>query len=145
MPSKAAEKALNAVLVATGRPFPKTHDLERLRALIGDIPSGFPQLDIHGATLSEYATEVLSEPSTARPIDEDEARHACGLAHEVVAQCATAARAPHPGLQLLRCGVPPGTAAGFYSLRPTGGRMLTSPAVTRTRVLSARRTHSAPA
>ena len=36
---QAAEKAIKAALVADGRPFPKTHDLERLARLLPDPPA----------------------------------------------------------------------------------------------------------
>ena len=87
---QAAEKGLKAVLAARNQPFPKTHDLERLAALIGESLPGFPSLAEHCAVLNEYAVTARYDPGAAWGIDHDETLHALHLSREVLGHCRTA-------------------------------------------------------
>ena len=53
---QAAEKAIKAALVAAGRPFPRTHDLDRLVRLLAD-PSVVLATGADLSDLTEYAVE----------------------------------------------------------------------------------------
>ena len=81
---QAAEKAIKAVLVADDRPFPKTHDLERLAVLL-PAPSVLAECDVDLANLTEFAVGSRYPgdlPDTVRP---DEAARAVDDAKQVVA------------------------------------------------------------
>lgn len=54
---QAAEKSVKAFLVHHGRPYEKTHDVEVLVDLAGEIDSRFSQLADAGDVLTPYATQ----------------------------------------------------------------------------------------
>lgn len=55
---QAAERYLKAFLNYHGRTFPKTHDIEELIALCGDIDKRFDELVEDTAFLTDYAVET---------------------------------------------------------------------------------------
>ena len=75
------EKYLKAVLVAEGMDFPRTHDIERVMAL---LPKRLrPSVSIEEARrLTAYAT-VMRYPGNYQPVTVQEARLAVGLARRV--------------------------------------------------------------
>lgn len=79
---QAVEKALKAVLVAGGIPFPSTHNIRLLLDLLPPTVPSSPPLE-ESAGLTEYA--VMSRyPGNAEPVDENEYREALRLAEAVV-------------------------------------------------------------
>ncbi|MEM0963162.1 MAG: HEPN domain-containing protein [Bacteroidota bacterium] len=72
---QAAEKAIKALLVAAGRPFPKTHDLDRLARLLPD-PSAVLTLDADLSALTEYAVGSRYPGDLPDSVAPEEARHA---------------------------------------------------------------------
>lgn len=55
---QAAERFLKAFLNYHGRPFPKTHDIEELLALCGEIEKRFDELAEDTAFLTDYAVQA---------------------------------------------------------------------------------------
>ena len=53
---QAAEKAVKAFLVHQGKPYEKTHDIEVLIALAGEVDPSFSRLDEAADVLTPYAT-----------------------------------------------------------------------------------------
>ena len=80
---QAAEKALKAFLVAHDRPFPKTHDLERLVEWCEAIEGQFSTFLDAARTLSPYAIG-LRYPGGSQVPDMAEAQEAIHLADEIV-------------------------------------------------------------
>lgn len=79
---QAAEKALKALLIARGIPFPWTHNLRTLLDLLA--PTADPPRDVHAATaLTDYAVALLY-PCVREPITEEEQKEALQLATDVV-------------------------------------------------------------
>ncbi len=84
---QAAEKGLKAVLASRGTPFPKTHDIERLAAMVSEDFTIVPSLASACAVLSEYGVTPCYEPRAAWGIDLDEAQQAIALATDVLSYC----------------------------------------------------------
>ena len=80
---QAAEKAIKAVLVADGLPFPKTHDLERLAAMLPD-ESVLAACDADLAALTEYAVGSRYPGDLPDAVLPEEAARAVGDAERVV-------------------------------------------------------------
>jgi HEPN domain-containing protein len=79
---QAAEKALKAVLIAHGTPFPRTHSIRMLVDLLPDsllVPDEVEQ----AAGLADYAV-ISRYPGATEPVDEPEYRQAVRLAEAVV-------------------------------------------------------------
>ena len=91
---QAAEKAIKALLVADGLPFPKTHDLERLSRLLPD-PSVVRQAQADLANLTEYAVGARYPGDLPDDVSEADAAVAVGDAGRTVdaVEAALAARA----------------------------------------------------
>lgn len=79
---QAAEKSVKAVLTALNRPFPKTHDLVELMAL---LPNTHPlcDLDVDWPGLTEWAVRGRY-PGTGPAAMQDEARCAAAAAALVI-------------------------------------------------------------
>lgn len=79
---QAAEKALKALLIACGIPFPKTHNI---KTLLERIPDGHPLPDevLNAAGLTDYAV-LTRYPGDYEPVDEDEHREAVESARAVL-------------------------------------------------------------
>ncbi len=84
---QAAEKALKAVLAARNQAVPKTHDLERLAALITESLPDFPALGENCAVLTKYSVTARYDPGAAWSIDQDETGQALDLSREVFGHC----------------------------------------------------------
>jgi HEPN domain-containing protein len=80
---QAMEKALKAFLAAHDRPFPKTHNLERLVGLCQRIDSTFVGFMDTAHTLNPYVTQFRYPGGPLEPGIE-ESREAVRLASEVV-------------------------------------------------------------
>ena len=80
---QAAEKAIKAALVADGRPFPKTHDLERLEGLLPD-PSPLAACGADLPSLTEYAVGSRYPGDLPDDVSADDARTAVDDAGKVV-------------------------------------------------------------
>jgi HEPN domain-containing protein len=79
---QAAEKALKAVLIARGIPFPKTHNIKTLFDLLPQ--SIVPPLEVQdAASLTDYAVGSRY-PGDLEPVTEEEYREAVRLAETVV-------------------------------------------------------------
>ena len=79
---QAAEKALKAVLVAKGIPFPKTHNI---RTLLDLLPQGItlpPEVE-DAASLTDYAV-ISRYPGDLESVEEEEYLEAIRLAEVVV-------------------------------------------------------------
>lgn len=74
---QAAEKAVKAFLVHHGKPYEKTHDIEVLVDLAGEVNSGFSQLADAADALTPYATRFRYPNATfaiePQPSEYDEA------------------------------------------------------------------------
>ena len=81
---QAAEKAIKAVLVADDLPFPKTHDLERLAALLPD-PAVLAGCDADLAGLTEFAVGSRYPGDLPDAVSPDEAGRAVDDAGQIVA------------------------------------------------------------
>jgi len=79
---QAAEKALKAVLVARGMPFPRTHSIGMLVDLLPEGISVPGELQ-HAASLTDYAV-ISRYPGVSEPVDEEECREAIRLAEAVL-------------------------------------------------------------
>ena len=79
---QATEKALKAVFVLLDTDFPRTHNI---RTLLDQLPDsiGIPREVDESAGLTDYAVESRY-PLYTEPVDDEEYRHAVGLAKEVV-------------------------------------------------------------
>ena len=80
------------MLASRGAPFPKTHDIERLAAMVSVDFAEDPSLAPACAVLSEYGVAPRYEPSAACGIDSDEARQAIALATDVLSYCQDSVR-----------------------------------------------------
>ena len=80
---QAAEKAIKAVLVANGRPFPRSHDLERLAGLLPD-PSALTACGADLPNLTEYAVGSRYPGDLPDDVTAEDARVAVGDAGKVV-------------------------------------------------------------
>lgn len=80
---QAAEKAIKAVLVADGIPFPKTHDLDRLAALLSDALV-LSSCDVDLAHLTEYAVGSRYPGDLPDDVSAEDAAAAVDDAHQVV-------------------------------------------------------------
>jgi HEPN domain-containing protein len=79
---QASEKALKAVLVANGIPYPKTHNIRTLLELLPQDVT--PSQEIQGASiLTDYAV-ISRYPGDFEPVTEDEHQEAFRLAEAVV-------------------------------------------------------------
>ncbi len=86
---QAAEKAVKAFLVHHGKPYEKTHDIEVLADLAGEIDPGFSKLADAADALTPYATRFRYPNSTfavePQPVEYDEAmQHAETIYHFVL-------------------------------------------------------------
>ncbi len=74
---QAAEKAVKAFLVHHGKPYEKTHDIEVLVGLAGEVDSSFNQLADAADALTPYATRYRYPNATfavePQPAEYDEA------------------------------------------------------------------------
>lgn len=78
---QATEKALKAVLIANGIPFPKTHNIRTLLELLPQNVT--PSQEIQGASiLTDYAV-ISRYPGNVEPVTEDEHQEAFRLAKAV--------------------------------------------------------------
>ncbi len=79
---QAAEKALKAILIDRGVPFPRTHSIG---TLIDLMPQNLvaPNDVEDAASLTHYAV-ITRYPGVAEPVDEEEYRQAVHLAEAVV-------------------------------------------------------------
>lgn len=84
---QAAEKALKALLVARGIPFPWTHNLRTLLDLL--VPVLAPPPEVQAATaLTDHAVAILY-PGAREPITDEERNEAVQLATDVVGWAAS--------------------------------------------------------
>lgn len=90
---QAAEKALKALLIALGIPFPKTHDLERLLALVRPHLPVPPELEAL-ARLNPFAV-AGRYPGDLPEAAEEDWREALQLAERAVAWVESLLRPPH--------------------------------------------------
>lgn len=74
---QAAEKAVKSFLVHHGKPYEKTHDIEVLIDLAGEVEAGFSQLADAADALTPYATRFRYPNATFAveplPVEYDEA------------------------------------------------------------------------
>ena len=80
---QAAEKAIKAALVAEGRSFPKTHDLERLARLLLDPPA-LAACEADLPSLTEYAVGSRYPGDLPDDVSAEDARTAVDDAGKVV-------------------------------------------------------------
>jgi HEPN domain-containing protein len=78
-----AEKALKALLLARGIPFPRTHVVETLLDLLGASGLTVPANVDEALVLSQYAVETRY-PGAWEPVSEQEARLALKVADHVL-------------------------------------------------------------
>jgi HEPN domain-containing protein len=81
---QSAEKALKAFLTAHDRPFPRTHDLERLHRMCLAIEPAFGRFALAVQTLNPYATQFRYPGGPIEP-PIGEAQRAFQLASEILA------------------------------------------------------------
>jgi HEPN domain-containing protein len=81
---QAAEKAIKAVLVKAGKPYPKTHVIERLLALAEEAGAAVRPEIREAAILSDYAT-IARYPGPGEHVTAEEHSRAVELAEKVVA------------------------------------------------------------
>lgn len=79
---QAAEKYLKAFLVYNRVDFPKTHDIQQILDLVGQINSALADSLQEGIALTEYAVETRYPGDLPEP-DEEEAKAALALAKKV--------------------------------------------------------------
>ncbi len=77
------EKALKAFLTAHNRPFPKTHDLERLVRWCGNVLPAFTQFVATAQTPNPYASQFRYPGGPLEP-SRKEAEEALHIASDVV-------------------------------------------------------------
>ncbi len=87
---QATEKALKAVLLAQGTPFPRTHSIGTLVDLL-PAPVSVPREVEDAASLTDYAV-TSRYPAATEPVDEGEYREALRLAEAVVSWAESAVR-----------------------------------------------------
>ncbi|NOX53319.1 MAG: HEPN domain-containing protein [Planctomycetes bacterium] len=80
---QAAEKAIKAVLIHRGVPFPYIHDLARLLALLEQDGEPIPDEIQEADQLTRYAV-AARYPSFVEPVSEDQYRAALACAEAVV-------------------------------------------------------------
>ena len=80
---QAAERALKAVLIHLGTPFPYVHDLSRLLSLIEESGIPIPEDVKEAAILTDYAVSTRY-PGLSEPVSLDEYREAMALAARVL-------------------------------------------------------------
>jgi HEPN domain-containing protein len=80
---QAAEKAIKAVLVKAGKPYPKTHVIERLLALAEEAGAEVGPEIREAAILSDYAT-IARYPGPGEHVTAEEHSRAVELAEKVV-------------------------------------------------------------
>lgn len=79
---QAAEKSVKAVLLHRGTPFPRTHSLRRLLALLpADCPRPADEAEV--ASLTEFAVEARY-PMDLEPVTDEEYRRAVAVAAAVL-------------------------------------------------------------
>lgn len=94
---QAGEKAVKAFLVQHGKPYEKTHDIEVLVDLAGEIDSKFSELTEAADALTPYATRFRYPNATFAveplPVESNEAlQHAKAIYDFVLALLPSAAR-----------------------------------------------------
>lgn len=94
---QAAEKAVKAFLVHHGKPYEKTHDIEVLIDLAGEVDAAFSQLADAADALTPYATRFRYPNATFAveplPVEYDEAlRHAQAVYDFVFSRLPTVAQ-----------------------------------------------------
>lgn len=92
---QAAEKALKAVVAASGIRPPRTHDLDELIALLGSRGVSAEGFAGAGSVLNEYAVRVRYPDALVEPSVED-VRDAVSLAASIVTACTALVRAAPP-------------------------------------------------
>lgn len=80
---QAAEKAIKAVLIDRGVPFPYVHDLSQLLTLLEDDGLPIPERVRQAERLTRFAV-FTRYPSVAPPISEDEYRETVATAEAVL-------------------------------------------------------------
>ena len=80
---QAAEKAIKALLLHRGIPFPYVHDLVRLLDLLQQSGINIPERVREAVWLSDYAVEARY-PGPAEPVTREEYQKALALAANVV-------------------------------------------------------------
>jgi HEPN domain-containing protein len=80
---QAAEKAVKALLIRHGIPFPYVHDLAALMALLEKATGELPDSIRQGERLTPFAVE-MRYPGTAPSVGEDKYREAVELAGRVL-------------------------------------------------------------
>lgn len=80
---QAAEKALKALLVYHDAPFPITHDVGKLLALIQKKRVSIPEKIEDASILTEYAVETRY-PGVIEPVTSEEHERAVAIAERVV-------------------------------------------------------------
>jgi len=80
---QAAEKALKAVLIASKIPYPYTHDINALLAVLEQNGISFPEKLWSSVTLTTYASDTRY-PGFDNPVTKDEYDNAIILAHMVL-------------------------------------------------------------
>lgn len=81
---QAAEKAIKAVLIACGTPFPFSHDLTELLSILEQTGVVIPPAIANAGRLSRFAV-VTRYPGIAEPVTAEEHRRAVAIADTVVA------------------------------------------------------------
>ncbi|MBU4211599.1 MAG: HEPN domain-containing protein [Kiritimatiellae bacterium] len=81
---QAAEKAVKALLLAHGRDFPFTHDIETLIHLLKHYHIPIPSCVLRAGSLTPYAAELRYPGDMDEDITQDEVRKAVRLAEQVV-------------------------------------------------------------
>ncbi len=81
---QAAEKAIEAVLIARGVDFPLVHDLERLLNLLGESGESIPPDVADAKDLTRFAA-AARYPGVTEPVTAEEHRRAVAIAEAVVA------------------------------------------------------------
>lgn len=81
---QAAEKAIKALLVHRGVPFPKTHALADLLTLVAESGIGVPEKLRDASVLTDYAVEARY-PGVYEDVTEEDHAEAVRLAEQVVA------------------------------------------------------------
>jgi len=80
---QAAEKSLKAIFIKIDKPFPHTHNLERLLLLLSEEGINIPPVIQKAKLLTNYATDTRY-PGDYDPISKNEYKQALSLAEKVL-------------------------------------------------------------